>query len=264
MSEYKFLNYSQDNGFGLLELNREEKLNALNKEVILELLDFFTKLQEKKLDSVRGILFTGAGEKAFIAGADISAMSSMTPEQGEEFARLGQSLTLAIENSPFPIIAGVQGYALGGGCEMALSCDFILATENAIFGLPEVSLGLIPGFGGTQRLSRVIGRNKAKEVIYSARMIKAEESLSLGISLKILPNKEQLIDYAKGLIKQISKNSPLAVAKAKEALNNGVDLELSQGLNCEAKTFGTIFSSYDMKEGTTAFVEKRKAEFKGN
>ena len=259
---YEFLKLEDQDGVLILTLNREDKLNALNIQVLQELKHLFTDLSSD-YQHVKGIIFTGAGEKAFIAGADIAAMSEMDAKSGFEFAELGQQVSLLIEKLPVPVIAAVNGYALGGGCEMALSCDFILATANAQFGLPEVSLGLIPGFGGTQRLARIIGRNKAKELIYTGALIKAEEALSLGMALYCFTNKSELIEQAVNLIRKINKNSPYAIGIAKKVINEGIDLTVEAGLDLEKKQFAEIFNSFDQKEGCKAFVEKRKANFQG-
>lgn len=259
-SDYKFLNFEIDNKIGILTLNREDKLNALNREVMNELRLF---LEEVCKADIKGLIFTGSGEKAFIAGADIQAMTEMSAQEAKEFSYEGQQVTLLFEELRFPVIAGVNGFALGGGCEMALACDFIFCTENAVFGLPETSLGLIPGFGGTQRLAKIIGRNKAKEIIYTGRMVKADEALDIGLSLKVLKDKTELIEAAKELIDKTAKNSPNAIGVAKFVINRGVDLLLEEGLSFERNHFGAIFDSEDMKEGTHAFLEKRKPNFKG-
>ena len=263
MSDYQFIRFETDGKLGILTLNREDKLNALNIEVLNELRTFLEDLHKNNTEKIQGLVFTGAGEKAFIAGADIASMSDMDEKAGEEFAHLGQQVTFLFEELPFPVIAAVNGYALGGGCEIALSCDFIYATTNAMFGLPEVSLGLIPGFGGTQRLAKIIGRNKAKEAIYTGRMIKADEAYSLGLAIKICETKDDLVAAAKETLLKALKNSPYAIGVAKSVMNKGVDYHNEEGLRLERERFGAIFSSFDQKEGCKAFVEKRKPEFKG-
>lgn len=257
---YKYLSYREEDNIGILTLNREDKLNALNGEVIEELRFF---LEANCKSTIKGLIFTGAGEKAFIAGADIKSMTSMSSTEANEFAYKGQQVTFMFEEIRFPVIAAVNGFALGGGCEMALACDFIMCTDNAVFGLPETSLGLIPGFGGTQRLTKIIGRNRAKEIIYTGRMVKSEEALSLGLALSSYSTKDELMTEAKKLINKMNKNSPHAIGVAKFVINRGADVSLEDGLKVERDMFGEIFGSYDMKEGTTAFVEKRKAVFKG-
>lgn len=252
-----------DKGNGVVELvvNRPKQLNALNGEVLRTLEEHLKELNNDK--DLRALVLRGSGDKAFIAGADIKEMQSMETADATEFARLGQRVTLLFENLKVPTIAVVQGFALGGGCEMAMSCDFIYATEAAVFGQPEVKLGLIPGFGGTQRLARVIGRNRAKEVIYSGGNIKAPQALEWGLVNKLFANLDELNSALDKYLGYCAANSPLAIHKSKKCLNRGVDLTVEQGLEIEAEEFGAIFGSYDMKEGTAAFVEKRKAEFKG-
>lgn len=257
----EFINVDISDGIAIVTINREEKLNALNKDVLRDLKTCFGDLKNNK--EVSGVILTGAGEKSFVAGADIGSMSDMSPADGKEFAEFGQSVTLEIEHFPKPVIAAVGGYALGGGCEIALSADFILATENALFGLPEVSLGLIPGFGGTQRLAKVIGRNHAKKLIYTGQTISAEQALNMGLALEVFPTKDLMIQAATKILMKTQKNSPFAIGEAKKVINQGADLSIEEGLALESNTFGSIFSSFDMKEGTKAFVEKRKPQFKG-
>lgn len=258
--DYKTLAFELEDGIGVLSFNRPDKLNALSEEVIGELIDFCREAKEEKL---KGLIVTGAGEKAFIAGADIKAMADMPSNEAEEFAMKGQHATLLLENLPFPVVAAVNGFALGGGLEMALACDFILASDNAVFGLPEVSLGLIPGFGGTQRLAKIIGRNRAKEMIYTGRMVKVEEALVMGLALSSHSDKSALLEACKKTINLSAKNSLNAIGVAKYVVNKGVDLSVEEGLQLEKTKFGEIFDSHDMKEGTKAFLEKRKANFKG-
>lgn len=263
-SNYETIKYAEAEGIGYLTVNRPDKLNALNEKVMSELLHCLMDLRAKNNPSLRGVIFTGEGEKAFIAGADIAAMSGMTVEEGLKFSTLGQKVTFAFENLQVPVIACVNGFALGGGCEMAMACDFIYASEIAVFGQPEVKLGLIPGFGGTQRLAKYVGRNSAKEIMYTGRNVKADEAYRLGLVTKIFHTKEEMISMAKETIQQISKNSGYAVSIAKKVMNQGNDLTNEQGLKVEADQFSAIFSSHDFKEGTKAFNEKRKPEFKGN
>ncbi len=260
---YQFLKYEFSQNIGLLTINREDKLNALNKEVLSELFHFFDSLKTNAPKNYAGLIITGAGEKSFIAGADIGHMSELSPHQAEEFAEFGQSITLQIENLPFPVIAAVNGFALGGGLEFALSCDFILCTSNALFALPEVSLGLIPGFGGTQRLTKVLGRFLARKMIYTGEKIDAAKSLELGLSLGVFNDKIALIAEAKNILEKAGRNSPLSIGLAKKVINAGADLPTVQGLKIEQSAFGELFNSFDMKEGTKAFVEKRKPQFKG-
>lgn len=253
-----------ENGIGKITINRESKLNALNAQVLKELKDLLETIHvQDKNYSLRGLILTGAGEKAFIAGADISEMNGMSTSEAEAFGKLGQDVSLLFEKLHIPVIAAVNGFALGGGCEMAMSCDFIYATESAVFGQPEVKLGLIPGYGGTQRLARLIGRNHAKEIIYSGRNVKAEEAVSLGLVTKLFANKDELMAGVENTFSKILRNSPLAVGASKKVMNMGNDLTVEQGLGCELQQFAEIFSSDDMKEGTAAFMEKRAPEFTG-
>ena len=245
---------------GLLTINRAKKLNALDEEVLLELQDCLDRLIQQKT-SIRGLILVGDGDKAFIAGADIKAMSEMSVEEAHRFGELGQKVTTCLEDLPFPVIACVHGFALGGGMEMAMSCDFILATKDSVFGQPEVKLGLIPGFGGTQRLSRIVGRNRAKEIIYTGRNIKADEALRIGLAAKIFVDKKSLMRGAQKILKSILENSPRAVALSKGAINEGSDRLLAEGLACELDCFSSIFGSPDMLEGTRAFLEKRVPKF---
>lgn len=259
-NDFKYLTFEEKDCIGLLTLKREDKLNALNNEVLDELRLFLESAYKLKL---KGLIFTGAGEKSFIAGADIAGMKDLTDKEAVEFAYKGQHVTFMLEELRFPVIAAVNGYALGGGCEMALACDFILATQNAVFGLPEVSLGIIPGFGGTQRLSKIIGRHRAKEMIYTGRKVKANEAKDMGLVLSVHENKESLLEAAKEIIEKASANSLNAIGVAKFVINRGVDLTNEEGLKFERNHFGELFNSYDMKEGISAFVEKRKPSFKG-
>lgn len=262
--DFETITFENKEGLGFLTLNREKKLNALNETVLKELkevLEFL--LREDKGKTVKGLIFTGAGEKSFIAGADIAQMCEMTPAEAGTFGQLGQEVTLLFENLSIPVIAAVNGFAFGGGCEMAMSCDFIYATENAIFGQPEVKLGLIPGFGGTQRLARLIGRNRAKEIIYTGRNVSAQEALELGLAVKLFPTKEALIEGAVKTFGQIQKVSSNAVKISKKVMNEGNDLTVPEGLKCELEQFSNIFSSNDMREGTKAFIEKRAPNFEG-
>ena len=256
---YKFLQFEEFEGIGVLTLNREDKLNALNSEVMDELSSFLTELKSTKLS---GLIFTGAGEKAFIAGADIAQMKDMSSEQAQSFAVKGQKVTQLFEDLTTPVIAAVNGFALGGGLEMALACDFIICSANAVFALPEVSLGLIPGFGGTQRLAKIVGRNRAKELVYTGRMVKSDEAKEIGLVLSIHSDKEALMLASKKILEKVSRNSSHAIGVAKVTINNGVDLDIAKGLKLESTNFGKIFDSYDMKEGTKAFLEKRKPQFK--
>jgi len=260
-NNYETLNLEISDSIAYLTVTREKSLNALNSTMMTELKSVLTELLSVK--GVSGMVFTGAGDKAFIAGADIKEMLDMTTEQAHIFGKLGQDVTLLFETVPFPVIACVNGFALGGGCEMAMACDFIYASETAVFGQPEVKLGLIPGFGGTQRLSRIIGRNRAKELMYTGRNMDAAEALETGLAVKLFQDKEQLIAAAVETIKKVGRVGPLAVSLAKKVMNSGNDLTVEEGLAHELDQFAAIFGSQDKKEGTQAFIEKRKPVFKG-
>jgi enoyl-CoA hydratase len=261
--EYETLDFESREKIVQLTINRPKQLNALNSKVLSELKQFLHDLKKKPSGEITGLIFTGSGEKAFIAGADIKEMQCMNGDEAKSFASLGQEVTFLFESLPFPVISCVNGFALGGGCEMALSGDFIYSTETAVFGLPEVKLGLIPGFGGTQRLAKIVGRNRAKELVYTGKNIKAAQAHEMGLVSHIFRSKEEMLAAAEKTLLEVGANSPLAVSVAKSVMNCANDLPLREGLEEELKQFAHIFSSEDMKEGTTAFVEKRKAEFKG-
>lgn len=263
---YETLQYNIQDQICTLSINRPQKYNSLNNLVLMELKNFLEKLNKAiKVDPllVRGLILTGVGDKAFIAGADILEMSTMKVDESKAFGQLGQTVTLLFEELPVPVVAAVNGHALGGGCEMAMSCDFIFASQNATFGQPEVKLGLIPGFGGTQRLSKLIGRSRAKEWIYTGKSYKAQEAHDFGLVLKVFENQEELMKNARLFISTTFDNSPLAISICKKVMNEANDLEVGEGLKRELKYFSTIFTSKDMKEGTVSFVEKRKAKFSG-
>ncbi|WP_035586612.1 enoyl-CoA hydratase/isomerase family protein [Hippea jasoniae] len=247
--------------YAVITVNREKKLNALDVATIDELSEAVNTVENN--DDVRAVIITGAGDKAFIAGADIAFMQSITPKEAYEFARKGQSLIYSMMDSTKPFIAAVNGYALGGGFEVALGCDFILATDNAKFGFPEVSLGIIPGFGGTQNLSRVVGKNTARYLILTTQMIKAKEAQSLGIVSNVFETKDELLSNAKEIATKIAENGPVAISLAKKAINDGFDLSIDEALKYEATLFGVAFSTEDAKEGLKAFIEKRKPQYEG-
>lgn len=258
---YQTLQFQVTGNIARVTVNRPDALNALNKTVLEELLAVFGEINRNA--DVRGVIVTGAGEKAFVAGADIAGMKGLSPTQAGEFCRLGHNCMNAIQHCKWPVIAAVNGFALGGGLELALSCDFIYASQTAKFGLPEVNLGIFPGFGGTQRLPRLVGRNRAKEIILTADMMTAEQAFEFGIVNKIC-EPAALIAAAEATLGKIATKGPLAVQAAKRCVNLGTDLPLAQGLEIEAGEFPQIFSSQDAHEGITAFVEKRKPTFKGN
>lgn len=252
---------SSENGIGQITINRPSKLNALNVATIKELHDGLESLDTNP--EIRVIIVTGEGEKAFVAGADISEFANFSIEEGAQLAQQGQELLFDfVENLKTPVIAAVNGFALGGGLELAMACHFRIASDNAKMGLPEVSLGVIPGYGGTQRLPQLVGKGKAMEMIMTAGMVTAEEAYRTGLVNHVVPQTE-LLDFTKSLAQRIMKNSPIAIGKAIKAINanykDGVD-----GFQTEIRNFGKCFGTEDFKEGTTAFLEKRKADFKGN
>lgn len=251
---------THENQVATVTINRPEKLNALNKATIKELSQGFSDLE--KDETVRVIVITGSGTKAFVAGADISEFSSFDDEQGMALAAAGHdTLFNLIENLNKPVIAAVNGFALGGGLELAMACHFRIASDNAKMGLPEVTLGLIPGYGGTQRLPQLVGKGKAMEMILTAGMVTADEALDWGLVNKVVPQ-ESLLETAKTLGAAIVKNSPVAVAKAIEVVNAGYNKDVD-GFVTEIRAFGYLFGTEDFKEGTTAFLEKRKPNFTG-
>lgn len=252
--------YNVENGVAVVTFNRPKVLNALNNQTIEELAIIVEDLQKNK--AVKGVIITGSGEKAFISGADINELSAIDSLQGKAFARKGQKVYLALENLGKPVIAAVNGYALGGGCELAMACHIRLASENAVFGQPEVNLGIIPGYGGTQRLPRLIGKGPALEIILSGKMISAQEALRLGLVNRVVPA-DQLMEEAKTLLATILSRGPLAVKYALEAVNHGLNMNIEEAMDYEASLFGLLCATEDMKEGTKAFVEKRHPEFSG-
>lgn len=257
---YKNLVIKKEEGIGWVIINRPDKLNALNAETIKELYEAFLSVQESA--DVRAVILTGAGEKAFIAGADISELAELDFNRAKDYALEGQEVTKLIENLRKPVIAAVNGFALGGGTEMALACHIRIASEKAKMGQPEVKLGLIPGFGGTQRLARLVGKGMAMELILSGRMIDAQEALQIGLVNRVVPH-EELIPTCVSLAKEIIFNAPLALEYSISAINTGLDRALGEGLLFEADMFGKSCDTEDSKEGTKAFLEKRKADFQG-
>lgn len=249
----------QDN-IAVITINRPTKLNALNKETIQELHDGFKTLSEDK--SVKAIIITGSGEKAFVAGADISEFANFSVEEGGKLAAEGQALLFDfVQNLNTPVIAAVNGFALGGGLELAMSCHFRVASDNAKMGLPEVTLGVIPGYGGTQRLAQLVGKGRAMEMIMTAGMIDADTAKSYGLVNHVVSQAE-LLDFTKTIAAKIAKNSSVAIAKAIQAINANY-IDGVNGYQVEIENFGASFGTEDFKEGTTAFLEKRKAEFPG-
>ena len=252
----EFITYEAEGQIGIITINRPKALNALNSTVLEEL---DKTLDAVDLQTVRCLILTGAGEKSFVAGADIGEMSTLTKAEGEAFGKKGNDVFRKLETFPIPVIAAVNGFALGGGCEMSMSCDIRICSENAVFGQPEVGLGITPGFGGTQRLARIVGTGKAKEMIYGARNIKAEEAYRIGLVNNVYPL-EELMPAAKKLAATIARNAPIAVRNCKRAINEGLQVDMDQAVVIEEKLFGNCFETYDQKEGMAAFLEKRKVE----
>ena len=261
--DYETLLVDEHDGITTITVDRPDALNALNATVLAEL-DALTAAIAGAPGATRGVILTGSGEKAFIAGADIKAMSQMSPDEAEAFGRLGQRVTTQLESLPVTVIACVNGFALGGGCEMAMACDFIYATGNARFGQPEVSLGLIPGFGGCVRLIRSVGPGQAKELIYSGRHIKADAAARLGLVNTVFETKDEMLAAASATLAEIATKSPSAVAAAKSVINATPGLSTADALDAEAAGFRGAFSTNDMREGTAAFLEKRPPSFTGD
>ena len=241
--ETNYIKYEEEDTTSIITINRPKALNALNSQVLEEL--------DKVLDNInfsktKVLIVTGEGEKSFVAGADISEMSTLTKKQAEDFSKKGNDLFRKIENLPIPVIAAVNGFALGGGCEISMSCDIRICSDNAIFGQPEVSLGITPGFGGTQRLARLIGASMAKQIIFTGQNIKAEEALRIGLVNAIYPQNE-LLNEAKKLAKEIAKNSVHAVKNSKKAINEGLQVDIDEGIKIEEKYFGDCFETSEQK-----------------
>jgi enoyl-CoA hydratase len=254
---YQTLLTSLENGIFIITINRPDKLNALNKTVMNELSTVIDEVYNNL--EIRSAIITGAGPKSFVAGADISEFVGLSKEQGMVLAKKGQDTFFKIENSPKPIVAAVNGFALGGGCELAISCHFRLASQNAKFGQPEVNLGLTPGYGGTQRLTQLIGKGRSIEMLISANMIDANTALQYGLVNYVVPQ-EELLSKAKSILEVINSKAPIAVAGCIKAANAVFD-ESQNGFETEIREFGNCFATEDMKEGTSAFLEKRKAVF---
>jgi enoyl-CoA hydratase len=256
---YQTLLTTLENGIFTITINRPDKLNALNKDVFKDLNTALDEIYTKP--EVKSVIITGAGAKAFVAGADISEFSGLSNEQSRSLAKAGQDTFFRIENATKPIVACVNGFALGGGCELAMSCHFRIASDNAKFGQPEVNLGLIPGYGGTQRLVQLIGKGRAMELLMSAGMIDANTALQYGL-VNYVVTQDELLNKAKSILEVINSKAPVAVGKCIEAANAVFD-ETKNGYEVEANGFGVCFDTDDMKEGTSAFLEKRKASFSG-
>jgi len=244
-------------GIAVFTIAREKQLNALDAQTLQELAAALGSLD---LGAVRALILTGAGEKAFVAGADIAQMAAMSPIQARELSELAHRLFTSLELLPIPTLAAVNGYALGGGFELALACDLVYASQNARFGFPEVGLGVIPGFGGTQRLTRLVGKQRAKEMIFTGEPVDAMRAKELGLVLDVLPQ-ERLLEHCREVAMRIVSKAPLAVAQAKRVIERGADADLDTGAELEQQAFGVLFGTADQKEGMRAFLEKRRPVF---
>lgn len=258
---FQHMLFDVTDGIATVTFNRPKALNALNAGLLAEFGRALDDIDAN--EAIRVLVLTGSGEKAFVAGADITELATFNALQGKQFARTGQTVINRIQELSIPAIAAVNGYALGGGMEIALACDFIYAAENAMFGLPEITLGIIPGFGGTQRLPRLIGQNVAKEMIFTGKMIPATEALRLGIVNRVCPPGQLLAEVLK-TAGQIASRGKVSLRAAKQAVNRGLNVDLASGCHIENDAFALCMASADAREGTTAFLEKRKPVFKGS
>lgn len=252
----EYIKLAVEGNVGVLTVNRPAALNALNDQVIRELNEALDTID---LDTVRCLVVTGEGQKAFVAGADIGQMSGLTKAEGEAFGKLGNDVFRKLETLPIPTIAAVCGFALGGGCELAMSCDIRLCSDTAVFGQPEVGLGITPGFGGTQRMARLIGMGRAKELLYTARKVKAPEALAIGLVQGVYPV-EQLMEEALKMAARIAGNAPIAVRATKKAVNDGLQVDMDRAIEIEEQLFGSCFETEDQKNAMGAFLEKRKPD----
>ncbi len=262
----EYVLYEQKDAIGIITINREKALNALNSQVLDELNEAFDAVD---LNTVRCLILTGAGEKSFVAGADIGEMSTLTKAEGEAFGKKGNDVFRKIETFPIPVIAAINGFALGGGCEISMSCDIRICSENAMFGQPEVGLGITPGFGGTQRLARLVGAGMAKQLIYTARNIKADEALRIGLVNDVIKAtvdeagnitasaKDNLMAAAEKMASTIAKNAPIAVRNCKKAINDGLEVDMDKAIVIEEKLFGDCFETEDQKAGMGNFLKKK-------
>ncbi|UCH89956.1 MAG: enoyl-CoA hydratase/isomerase family protein [Thermoplasmata archaeon] len=255
--EYNYLHLTKSDNCAIVEIDRPP-VNALNTDVVVEISQLFQELESDP--EVSAVILIGRG-KAFVAGADISEMENMSSAEAEQFSARGQNAMNAVANIPKPVIAAINGFALGGGCELALACDIRLAAPDASIGQPEVKLGVIPGFGGTQRLSRTVGPGTAKELIFSGKTLNAAEALAAGLVDRVVGSASELMPEAKALAAQICNNSPSAVTEAKKLINDGLDVPLNAGLEMEKTAFAELFGTPDQIEGMKAFLEKRKPKF---
>ena len=250
----EFVKYEVEGAVGIVTIDRQKALNALNSQVLEELDVTFDAVD---VNTVRCIILTGAGDKSFVAGADIGEMSTLTKAEGEAFGKKGNDVFRKIETFPIPVICAINGFALGGGCEISMSCDIRICSDNAVFGQPEVGLGITPGFGGTQRLARIVGVGKAKEMIYGGRNIKADEAYRIGLVNNVY-TLEELMPAAKKLASIIAANAPIAVRNCKKAINDGLDVSMDEAIVIEEKLFGDCFETEDQRAGMGNFLEKDK------
>jgi len=248
-----YVRYETEGAIGILTIDRPKALNALNSEVLD---DLGAALDGVDLETIRVLILTGSGDKSFVAGADIGEMSTLSKEEGTAFGKKGNDLFRRIETFPIPVIAAVNGFALGGGNEIAMSCDFRICSDNAVFGQPEVGLGITPGFGGTQRLARLVGPGMAKQLVYTARNIKADEALRIGLVNQVT-TQEELLSTAKKLASVIAGNAPIAVRACKKAINDGLQQDMDQAVVTEEKLFGSCFETEDQREGMANFLRKK-------
>ncbi|MCQ2969705.1 MAG: short-chain-enoyl-CoA hydratase [Clostridium sp.] len=256
--EFNNVLLKKEDNIAIVTINRPKALNALNSETLKELNTIIEDLENDK--NIYCVILNGSGEKSFVAGADIEEMKDLDSKGGKEFGLLGNKVFRRLENLNKPVIAAISGFALGGGCELAMACDIRIASEKAKFSQPEAGLGITPGFGGTQRLPRLIGEGKAKELIYTCAMVNADEALSIGLVNKVVPL-EKLMDEAMAMAKDICSNAPIAVKTCKDAINRGMQVDIDKGIEIEAGDFGSCFDSLDQKEGMNAFLERRKKNF---
>ena len=256
--ELKNIILEKEEHLAIVTINRPKALNALNSDTLKDLDVVLDDLE--KDSNIYSVILTGAGEKAFVAGADISEMKDLSEEEGKNFGLLGNKVFRRLEKLDKPVIAAISGFALGGGCELAMACDIRIASEKAKFAQPEAGLGITPGFGGTQRLPRLVGEGKAKELIYTCAMVKADEALRIGLVNKVVPL-ENLMEEAKAMANAIIANAPIAVKLCKDAINRGMQVDIDTAIEVEAEDFGKCFASEDQKEGMTAFIEKRAKNF---
>lgn len=259
--ELKNITLEKEGNIAIITINRPKALNALNSETLKDLDLAITSIEND--NNIYCVILTGAGEKSFVAGADISEMKDLDSKGGEEFALLGNKVFRRLENLDKPVIAAISGFALGGGCELAMACDIRIASEKAKFAQPEAGLGITPGFGGTQRLPRIVGLGKAKELIYTCAMINAEEALRIGLVNKLVPL-ENLMEEARKMATTICANAPIAVKLCKDAINRGMQVDIDKAIEVEAEDFGKCFDSEDQLEGMTAFLERRAKNFKNS